>query len=71
LVVTPAGLGVREVALLMVLGPVVAGSGAVAAVVLLSRMVHTLSDGAWALVGIGLRASQRLDTADDPQPVPR
>jgi glycosyltransferase 2 family protein len=63
LVMTPAGLGVREVALLMVLGPVVTGSGAAAAVVLLSRVVHTLSDGAWALVGIGVRAPH--------QPVPR
>jgi uncharacterized membrane protein YbhN (UPF0104 family) len=59
LIVAPAGLGVREVALLMVLGPVIAGGGAVAAVVLLSRVVHTVSDGAWALVGISLRASQR------------
>lgn len=56
LVVTPAGLGVREVALFAVLGPVVAGGGAVAAVVLLSRVVHTLSDGAWALVGMSLQA---------------
>ncbi len=58
LVVTPAGLGIREVALLMVLGPVVAGGGAVAAVVLLSRIVHTLSDGAWALVGLSVQAAQ-------------
>ncbi len=71
LLVTPAGLGVREVALLMVLGPVVAGGGAVTAVVLLSRMVHTLGDGAWALVGISLRAPQRADSADDPDLVPR
>jgi uncharacterized membrane protein YbhN (UPF0104 family) len=71
LVVAPAGLGVREVALLMVLGPVVAGSGAVAAVVLLSRIVHTLSDGAWALVGMSMRAPQRHDIADHSQPVPR
>ncbi len=71
LVVTPAGLGVREVALLMVLGPVVAGGGAVTAVVLLSRMVHTLGDGAWALVGLSLRAPQPTESADDPHPVPR
>ncbi|HEY6425113.1 MAG TPA: hypothetical protein VIY28_18110, partial [Pseudonocardiaceae bacterium] len=80
LVVTPAGLGVREVVLLMVLGPVVDGGGAVAAVVLLSRMVHTLSDAAWALVGIGLRAPQRPDRGpvsgpasvdDRRRPVPR
>ncbi len=75
LVVTPAGLGVREVALLMVLGPVVAGGGAAAAVVLLSRMVHTLSDAAWALVGIGLRAPQKSGgesgSAHDPEPVSR
>jgi glycosyltransferase 2 family protein len=70
LVVAPAGLGVREVALLMVLAPVIDGSGAVAAVVLLSRMVHTLSDAAWALVGIGLRAPQHPDTAHL-QPVAR
>jgi len=37
---------------------VVAGGGAVAAVVLLSRVVHTLSDAAWALAGTGLRAPQ-------------
>ncbi|MGH3839943.1 MAG: lysylphosphatidylglycerol synthase domain-containing protein [Pseudonocardiaceae bacterium] len=76
LVVTPAGLGVREVVLLAVLGPVVAGGGAVAAVVLLSRMVHTVSDGAWALVGISLRAAQRPEDVGDTQagslrPVPR
>jgi uncharacterized membrane protein YbhN (UPF0104 family) len=75
LVVTPAGLGVREVALLMVLGPVIAGGGAVTAVVLLSRMVHTLGDGAWALVGISLRAPQPTDSpsacTDNPHPVPR
>ncbi|MGH3790876.1 MAG: lysylphosphatidylglycerol synthase domain-containing protein [Pseudonocardiaceae bacterium] len=69
LVVAPAGVGVREVVLLMVLGPVVAGSGAVAAVVLLSRLVHTLSDGAWALVGLGVRAPRYH--VDAPQPVPR
>jgi uncharacterized membrane protein YbhN (UPF0104 family) len=63
LVVTPAGLGVREVALLMVLAPVVAGGGAVTAVVLLSRMVHTFSDGAWALVGISLRAPRPTQPA--------
>jgi uncharacterized membrane protein YbhN (UPF0104 family) len=76
LVVTPAGLGVREVALLMVLGPVVADGGAVAAVVLLSRIVHTVSDGAWALVGISLRATQVADDAVGSEagllrPVPR
>jgi uncharacterized membrane protein YbhN (UPF0104 family) len=75
LVVTPAGLGVREVALLMVLGPVLAGGGAVTAVVLLSRMVHTLGDGAWALVGISLRAPQPTErpsaSTDNPDPVPR
>jgi glycosyltransferase 2 family protein len=71
LVVTPAGLGVREVALLMVLGPVVAGGGAAAAVVLLSRVVHTLADGAWALVGMGMQAPQQPHQVDDHQPVPR
>lgn len=83
LVVTPAGLGVREVALLALLGPVLTGGGAAAAVVLLSRVVHTLSDGAWALVGLALRAPLQEppdepdgsggsgDPADDPQPVSR
>ncbi|HET9255363.1 MAG TPA: lysylphosphatidylglycerol synthase domain-containing protein [Pseudonocardiaceae bacterium] len=76
LVVTPAGLGVREVALLMVLGPVVAGGGAVAAVVLISRIVHTLSDGVWALLGLSLRVSTAAQRADGSQaehlrPVPR
>jgi glycosyltransferase 2 family protein len=68
LLVAPAGLGVREVALLMVLGPVVAGGGAAAAVVLLSRMVHTLADGAWALVGMGMRAPQAPHLVDDHHP---
>ena len=40
LVVTPAGLGVREVALLALLGPMVAGGGAATAVVVLSRVVQ-------------------------------
>ncbi|HEY2764670.1 MAG TPA: lysylphosphatidylglycerol synthase domain-containing protein [Pseudonocardiaceae bacterium] len=69
LVVTPAGLGVREVALLMVLGPVVPWGAAAAAVVLLSRVVHTLSDAAWALVGIGMRAPEQPQLVDDHQPV--
>ncbi|HEY2723222.1 MAG TPA: lysylphosphatidylglycerol synthase domain-containing protein [Pseudonocardiaceae bacterium] len=76
LVVTPAGLGVREVALLTLLGPMVAGGGAATAVVVLSRVVHTVSDGVWALVGLALRAP--LDgpvdadaAADEPQPVSR
>lgn len=70
LMVTPAGIGVREVALLMVLGPVVASSGAVAAVVLLSRIVHTLSDGTWALIGISLRGPQRADCVETAQTTP-
>lgn len=70
LVVAPAGLGVREVALLMVLGPVV-GGGAAAAVVLLSRVVHTLADGVWALVGMGLRAPQVPLRIDDHHPLTR
>jgi len=77
LVVTPVGLGVREVALFAVLAPVVAGGGAVAAVVLLSRVVHTLSDAAWALAGTGLRAPQPQlsgypdDHHSHPEPGPR
>ncbi|MGQ0776691.1 MAG: lysylphosphatidylglycerol synthase domain-containing protein [Pseudonocardiales bacterium] len=71
LVVTPAGLGVREVVLLMVLGPVVSGGGAAAAVVLLSRVVHTLADGGWALVGMGMRAPQEPLRVDDHQPITR
>jgi hypothetical protein len=45
--------------------------GFIAAGVLLSRIVHTVSDGAWAFVGIGLQAPQLPESADDPQPVPR
>lgn len=78
LVVTPAGLGVREVALLALLAPMVAGGGAATAVVLLSRVVHTVSDGVWALVGLTLKApvdaqgGVDADHAnDDPQPAPR
>lgn len=75
LVVTPAGLGVREVALFALLGPVVAGGGPLAAVVLLSRVVHTLSDAAWALFGMGLRAPQQdvappADNPDEHEPSP-
>lgn len=65
MVVTPAGLGVREFVLLALLAPVVAGGGAVAAVVLLSRVVHTLSDGAWALLGTSLRPPVGADYDDD------
>ncbi|MFN2497117.1 MAG: hypothetical protein ABR608_14615 [Pseudonocardiaceae bacterium] len=71
LVVSPAGLGVREVVLLMVVGPVLAGGGAAAAVVLLSRVVHTLADGAWALVGMSIRAPQQPDQVNDHQTVPQ
>ncbi|MGH3928777.1 MAG: lysylphosphatidylglycerol synthase domain-containing protein [Pseudonocardiaceae bacterium] len=70
LVVTPAGIGVREVVLLMVLGPVVSG-GAAAAVVLLSRVVHTLADGGWALIGMGMRVPQQPLRVDDYQPITR
>lgn len=70
LVVTPAGLGVREFVLLALLSPVVASGGAVAAVVLLSRVVHTMSDGAWALLGTGLRPPAGTDYPDDHLPVP-
>lgn len=70
LVITPAGIGVREVVLLMVLAPVVSG-GAAAAVVLLSRVVHTLADGGWALIGMGLRAPQQPLRVDDHQPITR
>ena len=38
-----------------------------AAVVLLSRVVHTLSDGAWALVGVSLWTSQRAKGVREPQ----
>lgn len=69
LVVTPAGLGIREFVLLALLGPVVASGGAVAAVVLLSRVVHTLSDGAWALLGTGLRAPEGAGYPSDHHPV--
>lgn len=71
LVVTPAGLGVREVVLLMVLGPVVSGDGAAAAVVLLSRVVHTLADGVWVLVGMGMRAPRQPLPVDDHHPASR
>jgi len=68
----PAGLGFREIALLAVLAPVLAG-GPAAAVVLVSRVVQTLGDAAWAVAGlaVGRRARARvLAAADEHLPAP-
>lgn len=69
LVVSPAGLGIREFVLLALLGPVVASGGAVAAVVVLSRVVHTVADGVWALLGTSLRPPEGAGYPDDHRPV--
>lgn len=54
----PAGLGVREVVLLLGLTPLVGGSAAVATAALL-RLVTTAGDGIAFLVGVGLRRSHQ------------
>jgi uncharacterized membrane protein YbhN (UPF0104 family) len=53
-VVAPAGAGVREVALVAALAPVL-DAGAALAVTVLSRVLMTLGDLAWGLVGAALR----------------
>jgi uncharacterized membrane protein YbhN (UPF0104 family) len=53
-VVAPAGAGVREVALIAALAPVLDRAGALA-VAVLSRVLMTLGDLAWGAVGAALR----------------
>ncbi len=53
-VVAPAGAGVRELALIAALAPVLDRAGALA-VAVLSRVLMTLGDLAWGAVGAGLR----------------
>ena len=60
-VVAPAGFGVREVALVAALAPVLDAPAALA-VAVLSRVLMTLGDLVWGVVGAGLRP--RKD--DDP-----
>lgn len=61
-IVAPAGAGVRELALVAALSPVL-GAPAALAVAVLSRVLMTLGDLLWAAVGAGLR--QRTAGQDD------
>jgi hypothetical protein len=54
----PAGIGVREVVLVVALAPVV-DAGAALVVAVLSRLVMTLADLAWAGVALGLSRPAR------------
>ncbi|GAA0927546.1 lysylphosphatidylglycerol synthase transmembrane domain-containing protein [Nonomuraea longicatena] len=62
----PAGVGVRDGALVLVLRPVV-GDGAAFAVALVSRLVFTLTDlvAAGAAIVLGRQAASRVPTYDD------
>ena len=60
-VVAPAGAGVREVALVAALAPVLDRAGALA-VAVLSRVLMTLGDLAWGAVGGALRPARRVAT---------
>ena len=65
-VVAPAGAGVRELALVVALAPVLDRTGALA-VAVLSRVLMTLGDLAWGLVGAalhprGLRSAAAVKT---------
>ena len=55
----PAGLGVREAALLTMLGPMI-GMGPVAALAILHRLITAVVDGAAALAGYAWLASATL-----------
>jgi hypothetical protein len=57
-VVAPAGAGVRELALVVALAPVLDRTGALA-VAVLSRVLMTLGDLAWGLVGAALHPRSR------------
>lgn len=58
----PAGLGVREAAVLFLLSPVLGTSGALSFAVL-SRLLHVLMDGVLVVVGFGL--TRFSDPSDD------
>ncbi|AFR09482.1 hypothetical protein B005_0950 [Nocardiopsis alba ATCC BAA-2165] len=63
-VFAPAGLGVREVVLVVALAPVV-DAGAALVVAVLSRLVMTVADVGWA--GLSLALS-RAPAAPEPEP---
>lgn len=56
----PAGIGVREAVLVLLLQPVLGSEGAVAFGIV-SRVLHTVSDGLAAAVVLPLRRRRRLD----------
>ncbi|MEU3016170.1 lysylphosphatidylglycerol synthase domain-containing protein [Nocardiopsis sp. NPDC007018] len=62
-VFAPAGLGVREVVLVVALAPVV-DAGAALVVAVLSRLVMTVADLGWAGLSLLLSGPPRADVAD-------
>ncbi|MEV2273998.1 lysylphosphatidylglycerol synthase domain-containing protein [Nocardiopsis sp. NPDC049922] len=69
-VFAPAGLGVREAVLVVALAPVV-DAGAALVVAVLSRLVMTVADLAWAGLSVPLSRSARRDvTTVTPQEAP-
>lgn len=58
-VVVPAGAGVREGAFVLLVGAVT-GNGAAFGVALLLRLLSTVADAVWGLVGFGLSGSARV-----------
>lgn len=67
-VIAPAGLGVRDAALVLTLSPVMSVSAATA-VAAVSRVVQTVGDGLWAAAAGGLHARAKLAREQsDPAP---
>jgi glycosyltransferase 2 family protein len=64
-VLTPAGAGVREAALVLLLGGVLGGSSAALALALVSRLVLVVTEfgqaGTWVLLERSRRAAERPD----------
>jgi uncharacterized membrane protein YbhN (UPF0104 family) len=67
-VFAPAGLGVREAVLVVALAPVV-DAGAALVVAVLSRLVMTVADVAWA--GLSVLLSRRAVPGPEAVPRPR
>ncbi|MCO6004838.1 flippase-like domain-containing protein [Actinoallomurus purpureus] len=69
IVIAPGGVGVREAALTVTLGPVLPAAGAPLVVALASRVVLTVADLAWAGAAVLLGTRHPVLVEDDVEPV--
>ncbi|WP_433176014.1 lysylphosphatidylglycerol synthase transmembrane domain-containing protein [Actinoallomurus sp. CA-150999] len=69
IVIAPGGVGVREAALTVTLGPVLPAAGAPLVVALASRVVLTVADLAWAGAAVLLGTRHPVIVEDDAEPV--